>query len=72
MSKSKLIRLRQDAWHRYRLEWGNYKSDKHKTKRILRQEIDDLFRCAHYTKAELIELKNMMVERGRKNAGFEI
>lgn len=53
----------KDHYHRYKLEWGNYQTDKYKTKKILRQEIGDLLRCIDLPKADLIEIKELIHER---------
>ena len=68
MSKKQLL---QDSWHRYRLSWGNYKSDKYKSKRIVRGEITDLLHLGSFSKAQLVEIKDLIYNMAKKNAGFE-
>lgn len=45
------------SYLRYCTQWENYKSDKHKTKAILREEIRDLLVYGTYTKEDLVKLK---------------
>lgn len=71
MVTSKTKRLIQDSWHRYRLAWGNFKSDRHKSKRTLRAEISDLLGYGHFTKKDYIKIKDMIYDIAKKNAGFE-
>jgi hypothetical protein len=47
---------------KYDNEWGNYKSDKHKSKSILREEIRSILISGKFTKKELIKIKNYMLD----------
>jgi hypothetical protein len=46
------------SYHRYELEWGNYKSDKYKTKKILKEEIRDILLLGKFSKQDLLDIKN--------------
>ena len=48
---------------RYLYDWGKYKSDKWKTKRIIKEEIRDLIALGNFSKAELIEIKNIIKQK---------
>lgn len=61
--KTKNQRLNSDRYHQYKLSWRNYKSDKHKSKKILRSQISDLFTYGTFTKEELIEIKDAIEQR---------
>ena len=47
-----------DGLTRYKHEWGNYKSDKHKSKRILSAEISDIMSFGEFSKTDLIDIKD--------------
>ncbi len=51
-------RYRQDNWSCYQASWGNYESDKHKSRSILKEEIRDILVHGTYNKASLIVLKD--------------
>lgn len=48
----------------YRARWGNYKSDDHKSKRILKQEISFIMVHGEFTKAELISIRDLIKQKG--------
>ena len=54
MSKS----LKEKGYQRYIDDWGNYKSDKHKSKRILSSEIKDILSFGSFTKVDLIDIRD--------------
>ena len=58
---------RNDKKHRYLYEWGNYKSDRNKTKRILGQEIGDILSYGEFSKKDLIAIKDLC-----KTLGFDL
>ena len=49
---------------RYNLEWGKYKSDKNKTKSLLKEEIRDILIYGSFTKDDLIQIKNFAKDKG--------
>jgi hypothetical protein len=51
-------------WHQS--NWGNYKSDKWKSKAIMREEIRSLLIHGDYTKDQLIEIRDFLQERAWK------
>lgn len=55
-------RNRQREYGLYEELWGNYKSDKWKTKGILRAEITNMLSIFHFTKDEMKEIKNKILE----------
>ncbi len=55
------------SFHRYDLMWGNYKSDKYKSKKILRAEISNILHLGKFSKAELKLIKDLVKEKGFKN-----
>ncbi len=57
---SKKEQLKQDNIHRYRQQWGNYKSDKYKTKKLLKEEIRDVLVYGEFSKDTLIIIKDYM------------
>jgi len=61
MTKTK--KLRRDGWFRYSDNWGNYRSDKHKSKRILSSEIASIMVHANFTKKELIEIRDYVKKK---------
>ncbi len=58
--------LRHDRYWRYRSAWGNFKSDNHKTKRTLRQQIEDALFYGTFTKDDLKMIKTVVSRRGFK------
>ena len=60
MIKKERIRISERA--RYKERWGNYFSDKWKTRRVLRSEIIDMMRIFTFSKKELTEIKNRIHE----------
>ena len=67
MIYTKRQRLNQDCHFRYQRMWGNYKSDKWKSKILQRAEIKDLLALGDFTKQELIEIKEFVLERAFTN-----
>jgi len=47
----------------YKKRWGNYKSDKWKSGRILWAEITDILHVGDFSKRELIEIKNVLLKK---------
>jgi hypothetical protein len=60
MKTTKKQRLIQDSIHRYKLSWGNFKSDRWKSYYTLRAEVADLMAIRKFSKKELIEIKNFI------------
>lgn len=61
--------MKEDINHRYNLDWGNFKSDKWKSKTILMLEIGDILRYLLWltnTKKELIEIKDYLKNKFRE------
>lgn len=54
MSKS----LREKGFQSYVDEWGNYKTDLHKLKKTLRQEIIDILVYGTFNKIDLIDIRD--------------
>lgn len=50
----------EQNWFQYSSSWGNYKSDKYKSKGILKEEIRSLLVYGEYSKSELIEIRDLM------------
>jgi hypothetical protein len=63
---SKAKQLMHDSYFRYKESWGNYKSDKHKSKRILKQEIISILVHGSFTRQELILIKNLAKDKAFK------
>lgn len=55
---------RQLGKERYEKDWGNYKNDDHKSKRILKQEISFIMVHGEFTKAELIVIRDLIKLKG--------
>lgn len=51
---------KEDNKSRYIQEWGNYKSDKYKSKSTLREEIRDILVLGEFSKEELIKIKDVV------------
>ena len=58
--------LREKGFQRYVDEWGNYKSDLHKSKKTLRQEIIGILIHGTFNKIDLIDIRDFA-----KGLGFE-
>ena len=52
------------AWRRYKESWGNYRSDKWKSKRILKTEISDIMSLGSFNKEDLINIKEFIIGLG--------
>lgn len=55
---------RQLGRERYEKDWGNYKSDDHKSKRLLKQEISFIMVHGEFTKPELIAIRDLIKQKG--------
>ena len=44
----------------YNRRWGNYKSDKHKSKGILKEQIRTILTLGEFSKEELIKIKDTL------------
>lgn len=51
----------------YKDLWGNYKSDRHKTKGVLKEKIRDLLVHAPLNKFNLIQIKSLILEIAKGN-----
>jgi len=47
---------------RYLEEFGNYKSDKHKSKRLLKYEVSFLLTHTNLSKKSLIEIRDLLLK----------
>lgn len=56
----------------YDIEWGNYKSDKHKTKKTLKVQIRDILSYGTFTKKELMRIKEILETVGFKHTNDRI
>ena len=54
------------SYHRYEIQWGNFKSDKYKSMKTLRAEIKDILHLAKFSKADLVLIKDFVKEKGFK------
>jgi hypothetical protein len=46
------------GYQRYIDQWGNYKSDKHKSKRLMRSEIIDILVHGSFNNIDLIDIRD--------------
>ena len=60
---------KEKGFQRYIDEWGNYKSDLHKSKKTLRQEIIDILIQGSYNRIDLIDIRDFA--KGLGFAGME-
>jgi len=61
---TKKQRLASDDKFRYMREWDNYKSDKNKTKKILKEQIRDALVYGRFTKNDLLKIKELIEDVG--------
>ncbi len=57
---------RQLGRKRYEKDWGNYQSDKYKSRSILKQEISSIMVHGEFTKDDLIAIRNFTKNKGLK------
>lgn len=48
----------------YKKRWGNYKSDKYKSKGLLQSEISFIMAHGEFTKQDLIAIRDFIKEKG--------
>jgi hypothetical protein len=53
-----------EGFERYKYYWGNFKSDKYKSKKTLKTEIRDILYLGTYSRNRLIKLKEITKEFG--------
>ncbi len=49
---------------RYEKDWGNYKSDTHKSRKLLKQEISFIMVHGEFTKSDLIIIRDFIKQKG--------
>lgn len=59
------------SYHRYKIRWGNYKSDDHKSRKILKEEIRDILTLGKFSKAALKAIKETAKEKGFEKVAKE-
>ena len=74
MKRTKRQKLNCDCYHRYKRMYGNYKSDKWKSNILQRAEVKDLIVLGDFSKEELTEIRNFVLERAftSKKLGMNI
>lgn len=55
---------RQLGRERYQEDWGNYESDKYKSRSILKQEIASIMVHGEFTKTDLIAIRDLIKLKG--------
>ena len=65
---SKRERLIVDSLFRYNQNWGNYKSDKWKSKRTLKSQIAELLSLGNFSKRDLINIKEFAESKVHANS----
>ena len=57
------------SYHRYKIRWGNYKSDDYKSRKVLKEEIRDILTLGKFSVEELVNIKNYTKGKGFKECG---